>query len=212
MPRAKAILQSEFPYNLTARCINKEWFHLPMPEVWDIFSEQLYLTTCIFNLKIHSFVLMSNHFHLIATTPDSNVSQCMQFFMKNVSLRLTRAGNRINESFAGRHYKTILHSNNYYLNAYKYNYQNPILAGIVNRAEDYPFSTLNGLLGFSKMLIPVVEDRTLFPFVEDTLEWINRPAPPERLEAVRWALKRPHFKSKRCKNSRRFILGKNDLL
>ncbi len=94
MPRAIAIQQNEFPYSITARCINKEWFNLKMDTVWNIFSEELYLTNKYYNLQINAFVLMNNHFHLIATTPDANISQCMQYFMKNVSLRLSRAGNR----------------------------------------------------------------------------------------------------------------------
>jgi len=100
-----------------------------------------------FDLQIYMFVLMSNHFHLIASTPESNISQCMHYFIKNVSVRLAKAGNRINETFARRHYKTILQSRSNYLNAYKYNYQNPVVAGIVSKVEDYRYSTLCGLLG-----------------------------------------------------------------
>jgi len=162
MPRAKTILQCEYPYNITARSINKEWFKLPMSLVWKIFSEELYLTNKYYNLKIHSFVLMSNHFHLIASTPDSNLDKCMLYFMKNTSLRLTRSGNRINQSYAGRYYKTILQSYNYFLNTYKYNYQNPVVANICKRVEDYKYSTIYGLLGKDRLLIPVEEDLTLF--------------------------------------------------
>ncbi len=78
MPRAHAILQSEFPYNISARCINRDWFQIPMEEVWIIFCEELAETIQKHNLQVHSFVLMSNHFHLIASTPDANISQCIQ--------------------------------------------------------------------------------------------------------------------------------------
>lgn len=183
-----------------------------MREVWEIFSETLYLTHHFYNLQIHSFVLMNNHFHLIASTPDANISTCMYFFMKTSSYRLTRAGNRINQSYAGRYYKTILQSHNYYLNAYKYNYQNPVVSGITETVESYPFSTLFGLLGKSNLLIPVMEDTTLFSSVEQTLTWLNTPSDPILRDAVAWGLKRPYFKSKRDINSRRPILGENDLL
>lgn len=122
MGRGKAILQSDFPYNISARCINREWFMLPMDKVWAIFCEELTRTHNDHDLVVHCFVLMSNHYHLIASTPKANISQCMHQFMTRSSRRLTRSGNRINETFAGRHYKTILHEPSYYLNAYKYNY------------------------------------------------------------------------------------------
>lgn len=116
MPRAPAILQSEFPYNLSARCINQEWFNIPMPRVWEIFCTELSNTAEKHHLQVHSFVLMSNHYHMIATTPQANISQCMQYFMQRSSRALTNEGNRINETFAGRHYKCILQLPNYYLN------------------------------------------------------------------------------------------------
>jgi putative transposase len=89
MPRAKAILQSEFPYNISARCINQEWFNIPMNVVWEIFCEELTHTSNVHKLIVHSFVLMSNHYHLIASTPEANISQCMQQFNCRTSKKLT---------------------------------------------------------------------------------------------------------------------------
>ena len=183
-----------------------------MSQVWEIFSEELYLTHHYYNLQIHLFVLMSNHFHMIASTPEANISTCMAYFMKNTSLRLTRAGNRINETFAGRHHKSILHSKYCYLNAYKYNYQNPVVARIVDRVEDYKYSTLAGLLGKSRLFIPVAEDHNLFPSVEITLSWLNTPSDPQKQEAVRWGLKRQFYKPKLCRSTRLPIMKENDLL
>jgi len=212
MPRSKTILQNEYPYNITARCINRDWFRIPIEKVWNIFSEELYLTNKFYNLKIHMFILMNNHFHLIASTPDSNLSTCMQYFMKMTSRRLTQAGNRINQTYAGRYYKTILHSHNYYLNAYKYNYQNPLVVEITNSVESYPFSTLSGLLGRTKLIIPVEEDIILFSNLKDTLKWLNIPSCPNKREAVKWALRRQYFQSKKSKIDHKLILKENDLL
>ena len=212
MPRAKAIQQTVYPYNISARCINREWFSIPLEKVWEIFCEELTHASKEYNLVIHSFVLMSNHFHLIASTPDANISKCMQQFMHRSSKRLTRAGNRINESFAGRHYKCILQHPNYFLNAYKYNYRNPVSAGVCLRVEDYPFSTLQGKLFSSKQVIPVCEDENLKLNMSQTLEWLNTMPNPEKLEGFKYGLKRQYFKSKKCRLSNRPLLSEYDLL
>ena len=212
MGRAKTILQSHFPYNIGARCINKEWFNLPLETVWEIFCEELAKTSEEQSLNIHSFVLMSNHFHLIASTPEANISQCMHQFMSRSSRRLTRAGNRINETFAGRHYKCILQHPNYYLNAYKYNYRNPVSAGISQRVEEYKFSTLAAKLKITKPLLPLIEDTTLFSDIKGTLDWLNTSPPPEKLEAVKMELRRQFFSSKRYRNSNLPIVSENDTL
>lgn len=212
MPRAKAILQSEFPYQITARCINREWFFLPMRHVWHVFCDELTKVTKEEGLLVHNFVLMSNHFHLIARTPNANISPCMQKFMGRSSRRLTRDGNRINETFAGRHYKCVLDSHAYYLNAYKYNYRNPVTAQICTRVEDYPFSTLRGLLNPKELLVPVVED---FLFKEDPvriLEWLNTAPDPKKLEALRFGLQRPIFRSKKCRNTNSLIIRPDEII
>jgi putative transposase len=212
MPRAKTILQSEFPYNIGARCINKEWFNIPMQTVWDIFCEELKKTSLEHALNIHSFVLMSNHFHLIASTPKANISQCMQQFMYKTSRRLTREGNRINETFAGRHYKCILNHPNYFLNAYKYNYQNPLRAKICNQAEEYPFSTLYSLVKNISSPVPLEQDSTFLFDPVGTLKWINTLPDPKKLEGVRFGLKRMYFQSKRDKNTREPVIRDDEVL
>ncbi len=211
MGRAKTILQSEFPYNITARCINREWFTLDMEIVWTIFCEELFMVSKIHDLKIHSFVLMNNHFHLIASTPEANISQCTHRLMGNVSRRLNESGNRINETFAGRHFKTILHTQAYFMNAYKYNYRNPLASGLYKKVEDYPYSTLHGLLGKSHLLIPIAEDDLLFSNVESTLGWLNTEPSPNDLESVRKALRRPFFEFKNKRRVSRVLLESSRL-
>jgi putative transposase len=212
MPRARAILQSEFPYNIGARCINKEWFNLPLEDVWKIFCDELERTTQDHNLLVHSFVLMSNHFHLIASTPNSNISVCMQQFMQRSSKRLTRAGNRINETFAGRHYKCVLQSHKFYLNAYKYNYRNPVTAKICDKVEDYHFSTLQFVMNPSTSLCTIAEDTTFQFDPAGTLAWLNTEPNSAKLEGVRYGLKRQYFRSKLHRWNGSPLIGQDDLL
>lgn len=212
MGRARVILQSDFPYNISARCINREWFDLPMPQVWQIFCEELAETEQEHEMKIHSFVLMSNHFHLIASTPKANISKCMHRFMSRSSRRLTRQGNRINETFAGRHFKCILHAHNYYLNAYKYNYRNPVTVGVCKAVEEYPYSTLPMVMGLQPKLIPIEEDLTYNSDPVGTVAWLNQTPDLQKQEAARYGFKRQFFQSKKCRLTNRYILGEYDTL
>jgi len=211
MARHKTALQDQFPYHITGRCINKEWFHLHMDTVWKVFCDELHMVHITHNLRIHSFVLMNNHYHLIASTPDANISSCMQQFASRVSYRLTRLGNRINQTFAGRYFKSILFQPNHYLNAYKYNYRNPVTAGMTRFTQDYPYSTLNGLLGGSKLLCPVAYDDTLFSNIDGTLNWLNTNPGADKLAAVKFALSKRRFSPSQNKRSSLF-LGKDECI
>ncbi len=195
MPNVKPFCVSlENPYHITGRCLNKEWFSIPMPVVWDILSEFLYFVSYSYDLRIHQFVLMGNHFHMIASSPNGQLSSAMQFFMSQSSRALAGEANRINHIWGARFYRSEITTYNHFLNCYKYNYRNPVSAGITQKVEDYRFSSLHGLLGFSTLIIPVEEDLTLFSDVEGTLSWLNRSPSEQSLDLIRRALKRRVFK------------------
>lgn len=212
MPRARAILQSEYPYHITARCINREWFNVSMDNVWKIFCEELTRSHEAHNLQIHSFVLMGNHFHLIASTPEANISQAMHQFMYRSSKSLTKQGNRINQTFAGRHYKCVLGEYSYFMNAYKYNYRNPVVAGLCARVEDYQYSSLPMILNLTSPQFPIVNDTLIQEDPAGIVEWLNTAPDPEKLEAVKMGLRRQFFLSKKSKLNNKCILSPGDLM
>src|SRR3990167_2337764 len=96
MPRPKLFKTELFPYHITGRSNNKDWFYLPLPEIWSLLTENLGIVSETYQLKIHSFVLMSNHFHLMATTPDSNLGDVMKYFMRESAKSVNRTANRTN--------------------------------------------------------------------------------------------------------------------
>lgn len=203
MPRKLFIQNPERPYNVTARCINKDWFSMPMNEVWEIMQEQLYFIHIAYGVKIHSFVLMSNHFHLIISAPEGNLSLAMGRFMRETSRLITKSANRLNQTYGSRFHRSMLGSYHNFLNVYKYNYYNPVKAGICERVELYPYSTLGGLIGLKHLLIPVTEDTLLFEngYPDKILDWLNRTPKTEHLEYMRRALRKnvfelPHIDSR----------------
>ena len=91
-----------------------------------------------FNVKILSFVLMMNHYHLMALFPNNNQSDAMQRFLRDTSLQVQNETGRTNQIWGGRFFRSRLSTYHYLMNCYKYVYQNPKRAGIVERVEDYP--------------------------------------------------------------------------
>lgn len=196
MARKKYVRSSEFPYHVSVRCINKEWFDIPLDVVWDVMSQQLYFACHAFNLKVHSFVLMSNHFHLLIQTPDANLSEAMGYFLREVSRELSRISGRINRTFADRFHRTLIVDYHHFINVYKYVYRNPVEAKICELAEDYKFSTLSGLIGSQHLAIPMTYDNLLFTPGETqyNLAWLNKAPTKANREAIKSALRYSVFK------------------
>jgi putative transposase len=195
MPRRTPPLSTTFPYHVSARCINREWFQLPLSEVWKIMEDYLFFIHHAFQVEIMQFVLMPNHFHLLIRCPNGNLSETMKYFMRETSRQMTMATGRINQTYGTRFHRTLVVSDRYHRHVYKYIYRNPVKAGLCETPQEYPYSTLNGLLGQSKIHIPVHQDPFLFsPYIRtSTLEWLNRRPKQIHENEIKLALRRAIF-------------------
>lgn len=207
MPKKKTIRHTEFPYHISARCNNRDWFSVPMQEVWNIFSRYLYFITTAYEVEIHAFVLMSNHYHLIIRTPKANIGEVMHYFQRETSRCLGKASGRINHIFGGVYSSCLITDLNYYNNVYKYVLRNPVAAGLSESVEEYAYGTLRGLLGFEQLLIPTFANEELFQCTEVTLCWLNTPNPTNENELIKKALKHREFQFKRCQRSGKKLQG-----
>jgi REP-associated tyrosine transposase len=91
---------------------------------------------------LHDFVVMPNHFHLLIT-PGETLERAMQLVKGAFSFRAKkelRVGGEIwQTSFYDRRVRDITE----YEKMKIYIHQNPVQAGLVERAEDYPYSSAN---------------------------------------------------------------------
>ncbi|MBY0315262.1 MAG: transposase [Bdellovibrionales bacterium] len=143
MPRKKLILTHEFPYHIYARSNNKEWFYLPIDECWRIFSKKLNEASFKFKFQVHEFVLMNNHYHMVATASEQfPVPKVMEWLQRSVNREINDNAGRINHLFGGPYRASLIKSEASFFYALKYVLRNPVDAGVVSRVEDYSYSTL----------------------------------------------------------------------
>ena len=94
------------------------------------------------NVAIHSYVLMSNHFHLLAT-PDTAVGipQMMQSVGRRYVRYFNQAQARTGTLWEGRYRSTLIQAERYLLACMAYIDLNPVRAGIAETAGEYPWSS-----------------------------------------------------------------------
>lgn len=155
MARKRFNVQTEKPIHIYGRSNNAEWFQPCMDTTWNIFNDFLNYVNHCYNLKIHAFVLMSNHYHLLASTPDKNLPLIMNRLHTEISIAMNCSSGRINHVFGGRYKACEIKNTNYLDNVIKYIYQNPVRAGLCDLAETYKYSTLSGLYGFSHLQLKI---------------------------------------------------------
>jgi putative transposase len=195
MPRKIVPISAIHPYHITARCNDRERFPIPIEEVWSIMGDYLFLLNERYGMQIHSFVLMANHFHLLARAPLLNLGDAMNHFMRESSREINRLANRGDHTWGGRFHRSLINSYHYYMCAYKYVYRNPVRAMACERVEQYPFSTLNRLVGANHVGFPMIEDTLLFnpSFDESALTWLNTCPKKDDDQTIRQSLRRAEF-------------------
>lgn len=199
MARARLIRTNLFAYHVTARSNNKEWFYLPLPEAWAVFTEMLGKINQKHHAHIHAFVLMGNHYHLALSTPLKNLDEIMRYFQTEVARRFKEKSGRINHVFGGRYRWTLLPDSRALAFAYKYIARNPIRAGLSKRIEDYPFSSFFSASLHPPLPLPICDGLDNYwgqiprPF-EERLSWLNQPTPKESESLVKAAIHHHSFR------------------
>lgn len=194
MSRPKYIPSTDLPYHITARSHNKDAFRLPPELMWPLVCDELTRLHFIHDFQILSFVLMPNHFHMITVTPKANLPEGMHSFMTHVSKQINAMTGNLNQNFGARHFRCLMTSHHYLLNAYKYVYRNPVKAGLCRRVEDYRYSSLQMYLGLQPIAYPLSEDCTLMNDIDSTLAWLNKTHSNSQWKDIRIALKHSEFK------------------
>ncbi|RYF34753.1 MAG: hypothetical protein EOO38_29320 [Cytophagaceae bacterium] len=202
MPKRRPIYTPETIYHISARCINKEWFEIPMTAVWSIMSAYLFFIHHAFGCRIFAFVLMGNHFHLLISSPNAKLGPVMNYFMRETSRCIGFEAGRINQVYGAPYDATAITTDEHFADAYKYVYQNPLRAGIANDVLNYEWSTLPAVLGFTKSCIPLEADDRLVVDTAAALQWLNEVYKADDYQRVRKALKRPVFGYSKIKRKR----------
>lgn len=188
MPRKNLLRVRNLPYHVTTRSLKQEFFKLPLNEVWEILQTSLKEAHELHPIQLVSVVLMSNHYHMILLTPDYNLDQFMYEFNKRMAIKIITKTKQTHSVFGGRYKWSVIRSKNYFYNCYRYVYQNPIRAKIVDRVEDYPFSSIYYIHRGIPFVIPLFDQ---FGFKDPfMLNWLNIPMEEMEKEKVRKGLRR----------------------
>ena len=110
-----------------------------------------------FEVAIHAYVLMSNHFHLLVTPQTSDgLPQMMQAVGRRYVRYFNDSQQRSGTLWEGRYRSTLIQTDRYLLACMAYIDLNPVRAGLVAQAADYPWTSHGHYIGrqMDKMVTP----------------------------------------------------------
>ncbi len=135
-----------------------------------VFVEKLQLSLAIYSVRLHCYVLMSNHFHLIVETPKANLSEFMRHFNVSYTGYYNRRHRRVGHLYQGRFKSILVEADSYLLGLSRYVHLNPVRVGVLRRhgykeklryLQRYGWSSLEGYVESGKRRAWVIYDGVL---------------------------------------------------
>lgn len=96
---------------------------------------------------IHAYCLMSNHYHLLLETPLGNLSQIMRHINGAYTTYFNVKRKRAGHLFQGRYKAILVEADEYAKELSRYIHLNPVRAGIVEKPEEFTWSSYNSYTG-----------------------------------------------------------------
>jgi len=188
-----------------------------------IFADQADCAKCVqllvdslerYDVALHAYVLMGNHYHLMAETRRANLSRWMHWLTTAYTVYFNRRHRRVGHLFQSRYKSIVVEAEGYSLSLSRYLHLNPVRGKVIGRGDPlerrkrlraWRWSSYRGYSGLARPEPWMSEERVLGEmsgphqgrrlryrrFVEQGLvQEIENP-----LEAVKWqaALGREHF-------------------
>jgi len=132
---------------------------------------------------------MDNHVHFLVETGEIPLPKMMQVILSKFTMHYNHIHERVGHLFQGRYKSCLVDSEGYFLELVRYILNNPVRAGIVEKAKDYEWSSVNSYFSPGKNLVEVGlvkeyfnKQRELFSFLR--ARDISFDPEPERIRSV----------------------------
>lgn len=144
MSRPRRVLPGP-TYLVTRRCSEQRFFLRPDPVVRQIFEYVLGLACTLYQMQLHAYVAMSNHYHLVVTDPHGNISDFEQYLNSLIARALNEFRGRSGSVWDPEPYNGVeLLDEEAVVERLAYVHANPVIAHLVGRARYWEGSTSMG--------------------------------------------------------------------
>lgn len=214
MAKRNLLRTSEYPYHIRGRTNNGEDFPTALRFIWKTLTGELFLQSLLHGMQVHSFVLMPNHYHLMATFPGRGIEHVMRDMISASTRIINSKSCRTGHVFSGSYRWSVIRDPQYFLQCYKYVIRNPVKAGLCKFPGSYSFSTYSRQIGSGHLSVPIFPPKHgLDIFIPKDFEvldaWLSRPHRKEEAEAIRRGLRKREFDLSPDEVTRKKIIFEN---
>lgn len=182
MPRIARVVVPDMPYHITQRGNRRERIFF-LKQDYQQYLNWLKEYADEAGLKVYAYCLMTNHVHLVVMPEDSDaLAQVFKPLHMRYAQRINRQRHWKGHLWQGRFFSTAL-DENYLLTAVRYVECNPVRAGMVERAEDYKYSSARvHCAGEENQLL---SELSFKPEIDNWSNWLREKEASKKLALLR---------------------------
>ena len=132
-------------YHVTARGNERRKIFFSKRD-YDKFREYLAEGRDKYGFKLHAYVLMTNHYHLLIETPEKNLSKLMHHINSSYTTYINVKRKRSGHLFQGRYKAIVIDKDSYLLELSRYLHLNPVRVNMAEKPEDYIYSSYSSYI------------------------------------------------------------------
>jgi REP element-mobilizing transposase RayT len=117
-----------------------------------------------FNWLCHAYCLMGNHYHLLIETLDGNLSKGMRELNGLCTQGFNQRYRRVGHLFQARYKAILVEKDNHLLSLCRYVVLNPVRVGLIERPEQWRWSSYRATIGLAKRVSFLTIDWILSQF------------------------------------------------
>ncbi|GBE06280.1 transposase IS200 like protein [bacterium BMS3Abin10] len=114
------------------------------------FLETLQKVNKRYNWLCHAYCLMTNHYHLVVETPDGNLSKGMRQLNGIYTQTFNKEHNKVGHLFQGRYKAVLIQKDSHLMEVLRYAVLNPVRAKLVEKPEQWKWSSYKATAGRQK--------------------------------------------------------------
>ncbi len=177
MARALRLQFEDALYHLCARGNRREAIFIRAKDYRRL-EELLAESLTRYQVELHAYVLLPNHFHLLARTRRANLSRWMHWLITAYSVWFNRRQCSSGHVFEGRYKGFVVEEGDYLLELSRYLHLNPVRGRVLGRGDSsarrarlrcYRWSSYRGYAGLAKQKAFVAEELVLGEFAGRSL-------------------------------------------
>ena len=170
-------------YHIVNRGVNNSEIFLEKEDYYK-FLELMLKVKYDYNITIHSFTILPNHYHILLQTHKSNLSEAMRLLNSAYAAWYNFKSGRVGHLWKGRFDSYMLFDEDHFWKVVKYIERNALALNLVDDITKWEYQSLALRLKKNKFFEIIDGSKILTKPLEEYINWLKKPLEKHEIEEI----------------------------